>query len=603
MARFDLADAQLERVGEGNLEKLDISLTDVNLDTEKVAEQHDFMAEMRAVVEGAEKRAKEGDAGIELPPIDFGNLDGLSNLQSKTEQLLAEAQLYIKENQHDKALGVLEQLLAEEPHHHEALYLQAYCHAEAGSPSADMRALRCLRPLLDARLDDKLQTRINTLRGRIRDRLIVAVMLETMLLQGIGAGAVAIPKLRELVELDPQSEHFHRLLVGSLMTKGDTGNALAAIKNALAQVPVAKHAAFTPMRKHIERKHLQTLLKPIVTLIKDREFKQARLAMEALDESYQEIPLFCDFQTFVGQLQGGIRSLLRFGNREVLPVPRVDDPEALYFLLTSKEIAEAKRLMTRGSFKAAEDALLPVYPIAHGFPYLRFLLAGCIYRRVGDSLGGRNKPELETVIKELSQACTHAQAATEDPELKVAPSLLHAIESVLDMLRSVRGGGIKKEAKILNAAIKNFADIMESAKGGIESAKQLNKLHGRMKSLKTSLARMEAKIQSDEAQHAFSQLSKAVERNYDQLEEMRWGAKDQEKIGKQVKRFGEMMDALNSGPSISSRSQLERIQKQFEGLLKDARSCKNGLTDSDAQEAADKLIEAIKRVLKQVRGY
>lgn len=603
MKRANLVSRNVRKVrGAEDLIKKGATLQDVDLTAKKT--DYDYVGSIAAVVNEAKARQEKhalptgGAAELikgKLPGFDASLLDvkGLAQ-ESRIARLIREASGLIGAKQLVEARAKLDEALAEAPGHHEATYLMALSHYEVGKPASDMESLRWLAKIREEPVEAGLRSRMNVLRDDIRDRLLGHVLFETLLKARLLGYDTVLPKLEELVTLDPETGHYHLVLVNSLMAAKKPGKALDALQAALRWVDPQMKSTLESMRSTIERQQLRALLGPVVELFREREFKQARKVMQAQVGELMHLELAQAFDRWLRELckGGGFLGLLGLRkNREIRDPEDDEHTEQLYFLVCGPDIEAANALIGRKKPEEAQEPLTRALDVAPSFFYLHYLMGGCIYQEAGKKMTS-SSPDLDEQLGLLERAEGYARRGAMDPEIKGAQELYATIQASLKMMRKIADEVRKRaeEVRLLNAAIETYGEIMKSASGGISSVKHFDRLLSDMRSLDSDLGRVERALVSEDAKSAFAQLSEAVAGNLTQLESMEGSMADQRHVSDVLDRFNALMESLKGG--LSSASQAGAVLGLFRDLLSDARTAQRSVKGSDAKDTMRQLIAA-----------
>ncbi len=637
----------------------------------------DWLSELdRKAKEAAESQVR-ASKGIKIPPLDVDK-GIVTERESEESKLLRRARQLIIEEKYEEALEPLNELLAGEPMHQEALYLKALCHGHLGN---DREALLALAPLRPVRLERQLGDRVEALKAAIRARMTPAIILIAALLVHAEQHDEAVRRVREVVELDPEPTIYHFILGGVLMTAERFDEALDSVEYGLKVTTDSDTRILEDLKKNIRNRSCASRMEPAKDLFKRGKYREARTALHKLSGECKNTTLFETFDGYLAKLGG--RGLLGFGKTkepsEVSPPGTFKEQEELYFFLVDKELRGGVKLMGEDQLDKAGEIFETSLGFCPQFPYANYLYAGCLFQRISEQIGSSNPPDIDVAISTLESARSHARTATTDSDIAdSAGDLVTALDDAVTQLNRVKrelrgraeearlvnglieefngimeeaGDGIKsvgrfrsahekmkalrsrlkgargkvrssegrevlkklseavdrnfrqmESAKLVEDAYHEFESIMKSAKDGIKSVSQYRSAYSRMKKLKSSLPGIRKKLESADGQEALDQLSEAVDRNFRQLESIEPSIETGEKVENHVTAFNTMMEMLNT-TGISSHSQLTGAISFFEELKRNVEADRRALTDPDAREVLDKLLEAIENVLRQLHFH
>ncbi|MFH1463068.1 MAG: hypothetical protein ABIO70_01650 [Pseudomonadota bacterium] len=595
------------------------ALKDVDLGRKQA--DYDPMGSISAVVEEAKARQAQQAGALRVDT--YARVDGLVELGAlagKAERLVREATVLLRARKLKEARAKLTEALREEPDHHEAIVLMGASFFEERSPRYDMEALRWFARLRGQSLEEDLLGRMTGLRGEIRDRLILHVMLQTMLMGRLIGWDAVLPQLRELVDLDPETGQYHLLLANSLVAADKIEAALAAVERGLAEGDAAAHPALLKVKEEAERRHVRGLIGPVVELFKKREFVLARHKLALATRDFRHVSIVQALDTWLGELAGG-GFLVALGlkkNREIRPPRDEANAEKLYFLVCGAEIGAAREAMRAGNHEGARGPLQDALELAPDFAYLHYLLAGVYYHMAGSRFK-RGKVDLDDQFALLEDAERHARLGAHDKEITDAPKLLETIRGALKVIRGV-ADAVKRhqqEAAKLNPAMREYGAIMESVKKGVSSIEHFDTTYQRMTKLSRELPAIKRALGSDQGREAFGQLEGAVQRAVVQLEGMKPSIDEQRAVRDAFETFKGIMDDVKG--ALKSPSKLKDIQRRFEALKSQIRTARAGLVRkpapprrggkltlsdprSEAERALDELEKTVQARLDELAG-
>jgi tetratricopeptide (TPR) repeat protein len=561
----------------------------------------DFAGKLAEMADKAKIQQSKQVASLRIDALgqDLGLLptDPVARLVHQAKQRMAEEKF-------KEALSLLAKALKLGPGHHECLYLAAFCYVAL---TEHIKALRCLRPLHSAKLASGLATRVEVLKIDIRQHLYPKVMIESVLALQNRQWDDVTANLGKLVQLDPEVAMYHYMLAGIQMTADRMEEALKTLENGLQVCPPVEHQLLIGLHQQVQDQYVAKRMAPARKWFKKGDYARARTELQQLPNNFKQATLYVTFANYLGKLEGGGFLGFLMGGRKrapksVAPAGSYAEVEALYFFLVGGEIRQAKELLASDRPEQAEAQLKTALKFAPLFAFANYLYAGCIYRRLVQSLASDRPPDLTVILEHFQQALEAARTGATDPAIEDAPALLHVIESTLHQLADMEQQlkGRQEEAKLVNGVIAEFQAIMSSSEGGVRNTAHYNELHSRMKNLRNSLAGVRKEVHNPDAVQALGELSEAVERNWEQLAALKSSIAEGEVVERHFKTFQIKMEVAQSGGGIKSHSEFVAVRDSFRKLKRDVEADRRNLRSSDARQALDQLLDAVNKILSQL---
>lgn len=498
-----------------------------------------------------------------------------------SERLLGDAKRKVAEEQYDVALDMLAEFIALEPEHAEARFLAAFCHRSRGEP---VEALRALLPLRGVRLDDEMARLVATLRDGIRAEMIPLVVIAFL---ASTDPAAAEARVREAIEVDPETGLYYVVLSGGLASGGNLDRALSVAEEGLANA-VDERERLEQLAGRVRRELLGTRLADAIEAFKDGDYPRARREVASLADEWRSMPVVRDFQDYLDMLidSGRTAAVLRPEG----PFERVDD---LYFLLAGKEIAEAKRPLGTGDLPAAEKVLERALTFVPAFPYANFLYALAIYQRAAAWLVSPGGMELDELLRRLKRAGEAAAVAATDREIRDAVPLADALKGLRSLLAQARDAlqAQMKEAEVINPAIEEYRSIMESVGGGVQDPEHFDEAIKRLRKLAKSLPKVKAAAVTAPAREAVARLEAAVARNLEQAEQVS-GPREC------FDEFGKIMGIVKGG--LKAEADLLAVHTRMRKLREKVAASRKEAREKEARKALDRLAKTLDSHLKQL---
>ena len=589
------------------LEKPELDLSDVTVAPPKV--EFDFMGQLSQMSQTLKPKDEGTESGLALDEgLGPDMFEGLvaDKFVDADQTLLEKANQYIRQKKFEQAIQVLDQLLKGSPNNHEAAYLKALCLASKRKKENEA-ALKLLKTLLRARLYGSLVTKVRILRDRVKKALFIQVMFEHLILLKAKKQEVVIQRLRQILELIPEEPIYYFMLGGALMMEDRFTEALRVVDKAIVSLPGGLSTQLRGLRSEIIKRHAVKALRPALVEFKRGQHAKAQSLLKSLGKPIRNNPVCIIFENYLKDIRGGFLSRM-FGGKPSAQkaTPRggtKQQIDSFYHFLCGDELGLATKYLLKGEFADSERILRPVVgnmlPL---FPFANYLCAVSIYFRLQHSFAAQKAPKLEQAIADMKMAHAMAKIGQKDSSVGDAANLSAAIGRSLQMLLDV--GKVKermdKEVKPVNEAVKEFNTIMESAKGGISSTSQYNRVFSRMEALVKKVERLRKSVKNPQGAKILRDLHTAALRNFNQLQSMKNDMKlaaEAEMVKGHWDGFNTVAKVLNNPGSIKSQSDLERLLDMLQTMRENAVRDKRNVSSSQGREAMDKLIDQLDRIL------
>ena len=604
MNNSSFQDFGLTTISDGAATGLALTKRDIDIGASK-KQEFDFQGEVARMLEAAKQQRDGKGTGIKIDEVSSdAKLLTADSLLDPIEKLLRQAHGHIREKHYEKALTVLGQILVEDPNHHEAIYLTAYCqaHSDDGEEAAN-RAVRTLRPLQDASLESALFIRMQTLYDTLRERRFPPLLAQ-FFLDKENPGRL-IPLLRREVDLDPAWSVPHYLLAGELMVNGNPSEAIAVADRGIQSVRREDHQQLIEIRDAATKRLTEQLLQPVRQLYRQGKFGAAYSAIVKIPSLHRQDRLCTTFEAYLRELSGGATGFwngLFTKSRtpaEVRPRGTAADVNELGFFLVGSDLDYVReRLINKKRVLQdvidAEKHCTESIQHAPWFPLIHFVFGECIYVRLIEAIEAKSPAPLEVVERDLRTAKEHLEYAVKDPEITGAPQSLRIVAEALTEVEKTNKARAERaeEVRQLNAAIEEFKDIMDSVKGGVKSSAHQQQVRERLQRLNAELPNLQRVVRSDDCKQVLGQLKSAVTVNLSHL-------KDAERMERHFVAYNNKMDYLKRN-RISNYAQLSAAKTFFNQLLSDARSDRARLQHDESRKALDELISQVKEVINML---
>ena len=216
----------------------------------------------------------------------------------------------------------------------------------------------------------------------------------------------------------------------------------------------------------------------------------------------------------------------------------------------------------------------------------------------------RIKDELQALQKEIPSL--HRNVET-DQSVEALKKLEDAVSKNLKDCIKLEGDikAQEKEGPMIKEAHERFNAIMDSAKGGIQSEAQFNRILKDMKDLSKNMSQYKSKISSQAGKDVLKKLEDAIIKNLAQLETMRSSIEDsgdRKIVNDEVGFFNMIMEALNSGNmKFESYDQLKTFADIVDNKIKDVQDKYNRVSSSSARSSLSQLEDAWKKLRTQIK--
>ena len=466
--------AQLKMDSKTTLKASDIHVHDFSFAAPSQAAVGGDMLERIAAAARTEVSAGSSSLKMGVVDVDFDGLRIDLGDEGPEEAKLRAAKQCIAKEEYQPALGLLAEALELAPHHHEAIYLQAYCHHKLGATEAALRTLLLLR---DANLTNRLRTRVQSLKGDIRAVSVPrAAKLYTQAIKSQQVTA-ALQTLQQFAEWDPEVGKFHYFVAGLSIVSRQITRAREAIMRGL-EVCTTDRQELEELRIQLEQQYVPQLLGPARNAFRGGNHAEAARQLKALPEEVQQLPLARSFLKYL-ELQSAPAAtkpgfLARFINgglsSKTLEPSAARELNELFEFLAAPEMQMAREALAREDLSAAEATLRAAVQFLPQFTTANHMLAACIYKwaaavvqeKVGTDLDDAGANQLRQCQQQLGQAAAYAQAACRDPALKDGQRLLQSIEEMRrDIAKVVQTHEDKShDATIINRMIDELIPLL-----------------------------------------------------------------------------------------------------------------------------------------------
>lgn len=508
----------------------------------------------RQLAELARRAATEAvtDRLLELTPVADGLTEFSLVLGDDDEDLLEDGRANAHAGRYAVALEQLTTYLRTKPGHQEARYLRAFCMYRLDGQD-QVEALRILRPLRDEELPDELRASVGELRRELR-RLLTPLEITAYDRTARSDPRGALRRAEAFWQLAPEEGSLSHLVALAQARSGALQEALDTATRGAAEAEVDREPV-AALARSLLLPALRPLVAPAATAFKDRNPRLARRELTQLPARWRLRTVVKDFDDYLAQC-------VATRGRSSLPAPRLPEDRAddVYSLIAETDAQTAAELMRNGNDREAERILARVLPLVPGFRWLNFLYAICLFR-----LG-----------RDPDRAAACAEIARRDP----------AITQAGELLRAVRGW---QEATVINPAVTEYVDAMESVRGGA-SADRLTALRNRLFALEHKLPALHSAARTERGRRAVEELGKAIAERLSEVE-------DALVVADLYDRYDAIMSSARGGiPDSAAADRLARsldtLAAQIRELRRRARtSTTGGQFDELAQAVADRRAE------------
>lgn len=500
----------------------------------------DILEKMSRSAHRAARSQSQSESSIRMGAVDvdFSSLRADLGDDGPEGPALREAKRLVNEQQYETALDKLEEVFQIIPHHHEAVYLQAYCQFQLKRLK---EALQTVYRLKDVVLSNRLQTRVRSLKVDIRSQTVPqAARVYTAAVKTRDVSR-PIQKLREFAAADPEVGNFHHFLASVLVVGKQLDEARTAAAHGL-EVCETDREELEQLLREIEKRFLPRILRPARTQFREKKYAQASATLAALSADVKTTALWESFNGYVDQLtgkgkkNGGLFSRFKAGsiNARENPPGTPAEVRELFEYLVEPEMKAARIAVEKPDYTAAERALTSAVAIAPGFSIANHMLATCLYKRVGASvkqkigkdLDDAGAKQLRRCKERLDEARGYAAACKRDPDIPDGQLLLNSIDQMRKDIDEVvtRHETQSHDAKLVNKAIEEFIPVLvkiimlNNAKTPHEIRRLAEDLYSNLQRLRSELPSLKRQCKGAQAKQIMDLVrTKFVEPNYKTL--------------------------------------------------------------------------------------
>jgi tetratricopeptide (TPR) repeat protein len=574
-----------------------------DIDWEKKVPEYDIRKE----IEKAKGTAQKPTLAFEpiLPPAALSTRDMIDS----DMLLLQQAQVHVQKKEYSQALEKLKELLGRKPEHPEGLYLNSYCVLALDNRletfHAEIAAAENLELIHRSSISRDLRERVENLRSTIREKSFIKFTF--LFLLGIRDGVAE--QVARLITLDPSGTKYY-IIQGILFLEDNRLIEAYASADQGARIS-APHVPemLVGLKKVIEHQLIPQALSGAIACLKKGRYAKARKKIKQLDQRIRQVDICRRFEEYLNALGGSSFLGITFGNRSQVGVMipgAAAEREELERIIVNDEVGQALSLIARGDFVRAETVLVGASRHVSQYLYLKFLIAGCRFRKVGDALVAGRPPGIDTAISDLQSARELAREAASDKSIKGASVLIKHIDELLNLFQEI-SGEIKKrqeDARIMNPLVEEFTAIMKLAEGGIDSVEKFEEIDRRMKKLKTQIDHANKNVSSAGGLQNLRDLGGIVDRNQETLNKMRKDLKQQQQdmatVSEQGKSFQKIAGILSSGRQFQNRGEVSSFLDMVKSSRNEAQKAKSRVGSGEAQKALDQMISQYDLLLQNI---
>lgn len=509
----------------------------------------------------------------------------------REDKLLQKAKANIAKSLFNDALKDLEELLQINRDHHEAIYLKALCFVNL---SKELEALEVLKYFVTNKPHFDLQNNINSLLGKIRNQVIVQIMILSLL--NLNEGLTQ--KLDSLIQLDDGYEPYYFIQSMIYSNQGILDEALNSVQAGLKKIPGDQAVRLLNMKEILEKQILEKILVNPIRYIKQGKYKFAQAALQQADKRYQGARLFILIWNYAVKLD---KASGFFRKKTPLEIP-IDGSIPDRYLVQSEIIKEEVNAAVPFIMRKMYNQALPYLDRAELFvlryPFLHYLRAYCVYHQyLVDFLSFKFSNNIEEAIAEIDKCKNDAEIAQEDRTIAEAKPLLDEIRLMRKLLEDVyeQVKQMRKEAEKVNALIISFTDIMKEGTA-IRDKAHLQVIRAELQRIKKESENEIKAVKSPESIRYLNQLIEATSRNIEALvpieEDFESQENDKKFIQNQSEIFNSFVDDINKGRiKVTSRWSCDKYIEDIDNNIKIIVYIKdNGIKNEAAKPVLDQII-------------
>jgi tetratricopeptide (TPR) repeat protein len=578
------------------------SIKEVKIDTSKTR-GFDAKKEMAKI---AEEAKSAGKVGITLNIFDKDVTIATVGMDV-TRVLLTQIEGLIKTENYEEALKKISEVLNKQSDHPYALYLKAFCVLNVNQSTdtfdAELEALRILNPLAAKSRDHGFSIKIENLKTTIcqQMRKKFPILIFQSLLDG---PAQIIAAISEFLILDPSCADYYGFKAILLMETGQPMEAYQCVKQGISTVGDSNSKLLQELRDNLQNQVLYLLMLPSIRLYKSEEFDKARKELEKIDFQFRTTEEYLLFAAYLKKFSGGFLGLGKKKLGEVIMDGAPRDRWKVQEFIVRENITMATVALNNRNLKHAQKILEEAFIFAPEYPYLSYLLAGCIYGQVANAVLTGKMPEIDTAIQMLNISRSYIAIASADHELEQVRNLVVEIDGLIGFLNMIQQEirKLQEEAKKVNSAITEFTEIINLGKGGISSIETFETVYQRMNVLKNQVQMISRQVSGENSISNLQMLDEAIIKNLEALEVMKADIEEQKKdktvLDEAWGKFNRAMDSIKSG--ITSESQLDKLEKSLSDLRNKIPEYKNRAGSQEAKDNLRQLEDAIHKNMSDI---
>lgn len=513
--------------------------------------------ELKNLINDFQDSSKKDSSGgqMVLGAFEVGKIISQDELKAigKEEKLLQKAKAEISEKAYDKAAKSLDELLKNNPDHHEAIYLKALCFVYL---EKHLDAVDILKYFLLNKPHHEIQERVNSLVFKIRN----SVILQIMMLSILGVYDRLSSTLDTLIVFDDRYEPYYFIQATIYLSQGLLPLSWASTEKGLTKVPANQSSRLLNIKTIIEKRLLENHLLQAASFLKRKKYKFAQGVLYKVDHSLQKSRIYVIMMNYAIRLD---KESKLFKKKNLTEVPIEGTAEERYYIqsiITKAELDIAVGLIMKGLTIQAMPYLTQSFEYVSYYPFLHFLKALCVYQQYYIDLKNRKfANKVEQALSELRLIQRDAQIGLEDPTIYEAKPLYDEIMVMLGFIEAVYkdNQASKKEAEKIEVLVKAFEKIMQEGKA-IRDNNHLKSIRNELNRIKTEAENSKINLKYPENKTFADQLIEAVKKNLEGLVAIEQQFEEQEKEMKSLepltKELNDFVNQIKNGYiRVSSR--------------------------------------------------
>jgi len=568
---------------------------DTALDFSKLASFSPVQVEMKSV---AERVKPEGGEGLKIE-ADLGRLDeGVRKILQqqkidKVRRLVEEAQALIAKEQFRPALQLLEKALESDPGAGAILFLKAYCFFGMREYEGALEVLNRARESTPEPQTLVLILILQAACARAVTRALEAKVLELVKNR---RSQEALALVEGALRRQPSNIGFLYHRCNLLWFMGRAREAKQAVLENLQRVGPENSGLFQELLNQIHLEENQQHIEDARSALRRRDSREALCRLDACrgvlagNEQYEAVRAYAEEvmpRGLIGSWLARIRS-----------APS-DDPKRQKVLLwlLSEELNAGITALNAKNFDRAAAAFAAASKIDPRCGIICYLHGLAVFEGYQQTL------EKKLGNLDIERAITALTTASED--LWACSRMDHRLSQQGEGLRRIVEGHLAqlREVELVNQLIQRFNGLMEGLEHHPPSSEEdLERAERSFRELRQAVDSAKQSQPTKASQQELHQLLSGIDRNIEQVGELKKEIRLASAVNCCVQSFNDMMEHFQRNP-IRNRNELERAKQRAQTIRIMVDAARGGVArGSDGRRVLDELEQALQRVEQQLNA-